>query len=393
MKTTRRVEQWAFLLLAVFVFSIPFEKTIQAPGFGTAARLLGLLAFGAALVTVLLRRRLRELNLALLLAAVFVLWGVLTCLWSIAPGVSADRARTFVQLLAMAWVIWELCRTAAQQRILLAAYVAGAVVASAGTVLRYALRQQTYYRRYAAAGFDPNDLGLTVALSIPMALYLAMVLSRRWRWLCWLAIAAAEVAVLLSGSRTALVASVLGFAFAFWRWRELDIANRVAAVALLVLLGLGLVRLAPEHSRQRLATLPTELAHGTIHNRTRIWKTGLRSLKQFPIRGAGVGAYPEAVRPWLGRPDIPGHEYVAHNAFLSVLVEQGMPGAALFGLLLATLAVFAWMLPDRERALYLVLLAVWAVGVATLTWEHRKPSWLLFALIMTAWSRAFREPA
>jgi hypothetical protein len=35
---------------------------------------------------------------------------------------------------------------------------------------------------------------------------------------------------------------------------------------------------------------------------------------------------------------------------------------------------------------------VWAVGVSTLTWEHRKPTWLIFGLIVAAWSRSF-DPA
>jgi hypothetical protein len=46
-------------------------------------------------------------------------------------------------------------------------------------------------------------------------------------------------------------------------------------------------------------------------------------------------------------------------------------------------------MPLAERALWSVMLAVWAVGITTLTWEHRKPGWLLFALIMTEWARSF----
>ena len=42
----------------------------------------------------------------------------------------ALRVRTFVQLLVMLWLVWDLCRTPGQQRTLIQAYVAGAMVAS-----------------------------------------------------------------------------------------------------------------------------------------------------------------------------------------------------------------------------------------------------------------------
>ena len=89
----------------------------------------------------------------------------------------------------------------------MAAYVAGAAVASVLTILRFAQGLQTYYRRYAATGFEPNDLGLTVALSIPLALYLALRGRGPLRWVWRGAVALAIAAILLSASRTALVVS------------------------------------------------------------------------------------------------------------------------------------------------------------------------------------------
>ena len=112
---------------------------------------------------------------------------------------------------------------------------------------------------------------------------------------------------------------------------------------------LGNVRLAPAASRQRLATIGAELVQGTLHKRTTIWKAGLRAWKQRPVAGVGWGAYPDAVKPELGVPPIAGHEYVAHNSFLSVLVETGLPGFALWMLLLAALALYVWVMPAPER--------------------------------------------
>jgi O-antigen ligase len=119
--------------------------------------------------------------------------------------------------------------------------------------------------------------------------------------------------------------------------------------------------------------------------RSTIWKTGLKVLRQHPVAGIGAGAYPEAVKPWLGVPGVPGHFYVAHNTFLSVLVECGAIGFLFYGLMLVAAVVYVWTLPATERALWAVMLAVWTIGVSTLTWEQYKPSWLILSLIMTEW--------
>jgi hypothetical protein len=57
--------------------------------------------------------------------------------------------------------------------------------------------------------------------------------------------------------------------------------------------------------------------------------------------------------------------------------------------MLGVLAVYTWMMPPPARALWAVMLTVWVAGVSTLTWEHRKPGWVFFALIMTEWARSF----
>ena len=384
--TGRRI---AWPLLCAFVFSIPWEKSLLVPEVGTLSRLLGALAVAAALWR---RPSFRAPNLALALAALFAGWEALTYFWSIHPGETAARALTFAQLAIMVWLIWDSCRTAARQTWLLRAYVAGAAVASLLTITRYAQGLQTYYRRYAAAGFDPNDLGLTVALSIPLALYLSLR-ERGWaRWALRASVVVVMAAVLLSASRTSLVVSFLSFTFVAWTWRESDRGQRLAGIALAGLLAAGALQLAPVAARQRLATLPREAAQGTLHDRTRIWKAGLKSFQRHPVVGVGAGAYPEAVRPQLGTPARAGHQYVAHSTWLSVLVECGLIGLGLFLMLTGTLAAFVWFMPLAERALWSVMLAVWAVGITTLTWEHRKPGWLLFALIMTEWARSFAAP-
>lgn len=381
-----RVVAWP--LVCALVISIPWEKSLWLPGVGTFTRLLGALALLAVAAAVVARRSIRRPNLALVLAFTFAAWEALTYAWSIARPATAERAATFLQLVLMLWLIWECVRTPARQVALVRAYVAGAAIASALTIGRYVRGLETYYRRYAAPGFDPNDLALTVVLAIPLALYLSSRERGAWAWMCRLSAALVITAVLLTASRTALVVSVIGFAYLPWTWRDAGWLPRMWGVALLVLLAAGTFFLAPQASRDRLATLPAEAARGTFHSRTQIWKAGLRVFRAHRLAGTGAGTYPAAVRPLIGVPAREGHQYVAHNAYLSVLVESGMVGFGLFALWLAALAAYVWWLAGRERALWAVVLVGWAVGITTLTWEFRKPGWLFAGLIMTEWARA-----
>jgi hypothetical protein len=38
-------------------------------------------------------------------------------------------------------------------------------------------------------------------------------------------------------------------------------------------------------------------------------------------------------------------------------------------------------MPSLERAVWLSVMLTWTLGVMTLTWEHRKPTWVIFSLI------------
>jgi O-antigen ligase len=106
-----------------------------------------------------------------------------------------------------------------------------------------------------------------------------------------------------------------------------------------------------------------------------IWAAGWDLFREHPFIGIGSGAYAASV--WRSL-DI---AIVAHNTFLSVLVELGVIGALVMAALLVSMFYSAARLPYLERCLWLVLLLTWTVGVSSLTWEYRKGTWFLLGML------------
>jgi len=112
--------------------------------------------------------------------------------------------------------------------------------------------------------------------------------------------------------------------------------------------------------------------------RTVIWKQGFNEFVNNPevaVLGVGAAAYLGGVEPLYGE------RYVAHNVFVSVLVEQGVIGFSLFMIILWLLVSKIRYLERDEQYLWAFSFLTWFVGVNFLTWEHTKNTWFLFGIL------------
>ncbi len=387
----------AFGCLWIFAFAMPWENAVVIPGFGTVSRVVGLAAFGIGVISVLDSGRFRVPAVQHGLMALFVGWIGLTYFWSFDPARTRIAAVTFLQLLTMVWLIWQFAQTYPKQILLLRAFVLGTVVSSVAIVVAFlhGPTSEGYYGRYTGLGFNPNDLALILALSLPISLYLAARdEGLRFRvWLYGAHLVLALSAILLTAARGPLIASVGALVMLPFAFAQLTRGQKAIGLTLVVVLGVGAGFLVPQSSWSRLSTIGSEVSSGTLNERTMIWRAGWVVFNQSPFRGVGAAAFAPAVEHALGMPfhgsgindGGPSNvELVAHNTFLSVLVEQGVIGFALFVGILLALVVSAWHLPLVDRAFWLSVLLTWAIGVSSLTWEDRKPSWFLFGVLVAA---------
>ncbi|HKG91035.1 MAG TPA: O-antigen ligase family protein [Gemmatimonadaceae bacterium] len=383
----RGLRRLTFALLWVTLFVIPWENVAKFEGVGTISRLAGIAAAGAGLLTVLVQGEVRRPGPFLWAAAAFAGWNALTLFWTIDVGLSLQQIFTYAQLLVLVWLMGEFAASVVAVRALMLAYVLGAAVSAASTVRNYTSGRETTYLRYAAFNFDSNDLGLILALGVPLAWYLLMEDGRRLvRWAAAAYLPLALVGVLLTASRGAFLATVVAVSIVAWTFRRLGFRARVLVGALAVLTGAGVLTMVPATSWRRLSTIRTEVGAGTMNQRTEIWEAGADVFPESPLLGVGSAAFRTAVETRLGIPQ------AAHNAFLGVLVDAGIVGLALFCTMLAVAMALIRRFPPLERTVWLVVGATWLVGVMSLSWEYRKPTWVMFGLLAAHAAALGRAP-
>lgn len=363
--------------ILVFVFTIPWENMVVIPGVGTISRLAGMGAFGLGLIAFLLQPQFRNMQTFHGLFLGFVMYSAISYGWSLDQTLSIERIGSNLQLVLFVWLIWQFVENERHVLQNFQFYVLGAMVAAIGTVAAYLSGVEVVYLRYSAEGFDPNELSIILALAIPMAWYLSMRYSSvALVWGNRLLIPVLLVAILLTGSRTGLVVASVGLLFLISTLTRGSVGNKLTLVLLLVLGIVMLPQLIPESTWMRLSTLEEEIVSGTMNNRTTIWLAGFGIWLDHLATGVGAGSFPAAVQLVLGSRAAP------HNSFLSILVELGAVGFLLF----AAMMVVIWQQTRRltllERHLYITLFIILSLGLFTLTWETKKPIWLLCNLLL-----------
>ena len=365
----------------IMIFVIPWENAFDITGVGTVSKALGLLVAIFWAATVLVTGRLRKPHPFHLVVYLFIVWNIASAFWSIDVDATVDRIQTYLQLLVLVIILWDLYTTPETVRAGLQAYILGAYVSIASMFANYLTSRGGDPIRYTATGFNDNDLGLILALGIPVAWYLANSgsngrMSRVLRLVNYTYIPAVGLAILLTASRGSFVATMPAFLFVLLSLTWFKLRVRVLLFVLLVGSFLVIQPLVPHYSIERLATTGSSVAEGDLTGRVEIWHQGWAALSEHPLLGVGSGAFRSAVES--GK--------VAHNVFVSILVEVGPLGLLLFVTLLVIAFYQALQQPKWEAGLWLTVLLVWTLGATVHTWEQRKQTWLFLSMVIVATS-------
>jgi putative inorganic carbon (HCO3(-)) transporter len=370
----RRLAFWSLLFL---VFTVPWEYLYRVDDTTMVSAALGVGVAGLWLLAAAAAGRVRVPGILLVLMGLFVAWVGASILWSVDSERTIGQARTYLQLLVLAVILWDLVQTERDLRLTLQAYVLGSWVVVARLVETYLTGD--VMRRFTVGEFNQNTLGLVLSLALPMAWHLASTarsvrepdLSVRLRLVNLAFIPGALFAIFLTSSRAALLGALLGLGYMALSLRHARWGWRLAAVGAAVAIAVFGWRYIPEQSLDRYSSTTAELSEGDWNGRLPIWEEGMRLIEVNWLLGVGAQAFVTGAVETGNAP---------HNLVIALLAELGVIGFGLFAAILAAAAALALRQPGMA-AMWSTLLVVWFLNAITHNYEDKKVTWMLFMLI------------
>jgi O-antigen ligase len=307
---------------------------------------IGTIAMIVALVGLLLSSKPLRVPPYLVLFAVYIAWASVGLATSEHAAIVQDRVVDYAKLWLIALVAVNALRTKAQLQAYLILVAAWYLLFPARGTIR------NFIVGYSPAGRavwnyvykNPNDLAALTLLALGVAL--ALFLSegdRRIRLAALLSSMTFAAVVLMTQSRGALVALAM-FALLAVRGQR----KKLRGLLILAVCGSVVIAVAPSNvwERARGLVFVTDLDRLSLvdeersaEQRWEIWKVATNIISDHPIRGVGLGAYPEAHHVYSfrrGNPIAFGKRDT-HSTYLNVAAETGFPGLGIFLLMFVVL--------------------------------------------------------
>jgi putative inorganic carbon (hco3(-)) transporter len=258
------------------------------------------------------------------------LWSAVSATWAESSGGALTSTMTYVLDMLLLPIVMVAVRRREHLYWVLAAFLAGAIISTAYGFISPAATGAVDGRLAGGIG-DANEQAAVLVAAIPIAIALGGALRRPGlRLLCWGGGLFCLIGVFTTLSRGGLIAlgCVMVAAVVFGgRWRA-------KAAVLLAVTILGTVTyyfaIAPLAARQRVTMANTS-------GRSDIWRVGWRMVQAHPLTGVGSGNFQEAAVHYVQGigtltsafliVDVP---HVAHNVYLELLADLGVPGLLAF---------------------------------------------------------------
>ncbi len=299
------------------------------------------LTAGVLAISLYLLQRSRERRMPLLRshAATYliglVVWAALTVPGALNQGTAFQAWTELARTVAMSFVVAASVRTTRDVERVAVVYFGVTVVYAAVVLSRFQLGADTW-RLGRLYYYDANDMATLIVTAMPLGLY--FVLGQRRlavRAFALTGLAALAVCLIRSGSRGGLLAFLFVAAFVLLRVTTIPARSRLAGLVLI--LGILAATASDEYWTQMQTIIHPKQDYNLTseEGRLKVWKRGLAYMADEPVFGVGVNNFHVAegtISPLarLQERGIGVRWGAAHNSYIQVASELGIPGFLLF---------------------------------------------------------------
>lgn len=303
------------------------------------------IAILAGIVVTFGRERLITVKIQTVMLILLGLWISLTAMTAVIPEMAAETYGHYWKGIAIALLTTGLVKDRERFRwlFLLIPFCIGFLGAKRGLV---GILQGGARYDDGPGGFmaDNNSFALMLNMSLPLLVGVATTDPRRPVRIAATVLAVLTVpAILFTFSRGGLLTLCMVAVLLFWRSK-----NRLMVAAVMALAVLGFVAFSSETVTQtymeRASTIDDYEEDRSAMGRINAWKTSWNVFLDYPVLGVGPNNLAAVFRRYSPEVD---RFRVAHNAYLQLLSENGLPGLLLF---LAAMGTALWRM-SRLRAI------------------------------------------
>jgi len=363
----------------IFIFLVPFGDGI----WDGLPRISATLAIGFSAILFLVHGTHRNYNFFHFFSLLYVSWQLISLMWTPDFEWGKGIAITTVQLILLALLLTLVLDN--KKKIIWAyqAYVFGNIIGSGIIISNYLQGiQSPYYNRYGIQNIETDILSVFLALSIPMAAYLATKNHSKILKLINIAtIPLVFYAIFLTGTRTGSIVGILGIMYLIFTYRKASVSIKATIAVVMVASIVTILSFAPKASVDRIFSSGKSISSGTLNYRSVIWAGSLNQWENAPIIGTGLG----------GLGFVLSKEHVnfrgAHNTYIHNLAENGIIGLLLYLSIIFAILYYISRAPLEEKAFMLTLLMVLLVSQLTTHTHTEKITWIVFSLLAAHASR------
>jgi O-antigen ligase len=300
--------------------------------------------------------------LFLVIFTAYVAWGAFGIASSIQPQQSTDQVVVLAKVLLIAFVLVNVTRDAWRVRMFAIFFLACfALYPVRGTLINYFVVGYTMFGRALWNFIYANSNDLASLTFFPLSLAIAVFLTEPKGLLKKAALVGTgllPLVILLTQSRGALIALVVSgllFYISYAKGKRIKSLMWGLAIAIVIL------PFVPQSAWSRFSGLKfltsTETVQqadpeGSAEARYNIWRIARLIIRENPVSGIGLGAYPLAndrYGPRVSVPDAARGKRDTHSTYLNVAAETGIPGLVLFLSMIAVVAIPAEMVRQKIK--------------------------------------------